>query len=151
MRYPLLLGFVVLAAPGGGCGEDMVQIHGAVSVDPAVARNFTVAAPGRVLVDVHLKTGGGFQSAGIVCGDTGALRFPFVFAKIGCASPGTVTAWVQPVAAEAAASVKCGPHDERWPAPAPADTKYQSTVMVFKGDPGCGDHTERDVEIAIRP
>ena len=105
--------------------------------------------PGRVVLHVRLRATGGFQSVGIVCGEAHPLRFRFQYADVGCASAGTAIGWIEPVP-PTAGSVKCGPHDEQWGPAKPADARYAGEALVFKENPGCGDHAERDVEIHIR-
>lgn len=150
MRYTKLLKALLFTVMAGGCGEDFVRLEGAVNVDPAVARNFSADMPGRVLLHVRLSATGGFQSIGIVCGEAHPLRFPFQYADVGCAGAGTATGWIEPVA-PGAGSVTCGPHVERWGSPKPSDARYAGVAMVFKENPGCGDHTEQNVEINVRP
>ena len=153
MRY--LIKFATMLATAlclGGCGEDSVVIEGAVAVKADVARMFSATNPGRVAIHVKLDTLGGFQSIGILCGETEDQRFAFQFSHMGCASPGTVTAWAEPVPSQAVALAKCGPHEERWGTPKPVGAVREAQAMVFSTGAGCsGDSAQRGVELVLGP
>src|SRR5687767_1974041 len=92
----------------GAC-ETQVVVNGTVTVSADVVKSFSSERRGRVLVEVRLPDVRGFRSIGVVCGGEAPVDLPFHFSSIGCASEGTLTAWVETAEAKDGALPECGP------------------------------------------
>jgi hypothetical protein len=122
--------------------ETEVVVRGKVSVSAAVAQMFSAEKQGRVVLQVRLQSVAGAKSIGGLCGGSAAVDLPFEFSSFGCASEGTVTAWVEPVAAGNTVPNPCGPHEERWGRPQPEQPVRTAQAMVFTGRTKCDDGGE---------
>lgn len=132
----------VLVVLGTSACESDVSVRGTVTVGTALVKMFSQEKQARVVIEVKLQNLAGAVSIGGLCGGEEPVRLPFGFSKFGCATEGTVTAWVEPVEPGSVPANECGPHYQGWGRPKPAQPIREAKAMVFTGKTKCDDGGE---------
>jgi hypothetical protein len=91
------------------------------------------------------------RTIGIVCGGASPIRIPLDLEKLGCASPGTLRVWIEPLDPSAAPAARCGPVDLAYAKVEPTPPLGEASAPVFgdKTGSGCDGGEERDLRLDL--
>lgn len=144
-----LWALLLMTIPTTAC-ETSVTVRGTVSVSAALMQMFSAEQPGRVVVDLRLTTLAQQHSIGILCGGGDPVRLPFALVTFGCATEGTVGAWLERVDLTTTPAEPCGPQDEGWGRLPPESPIREMKVPIFVGRrTGCDSGEQNGIELVL--